>query len=411
MQAALEELVPESPAELARLLSSNWSGERNALLPVGGRTSLRCGHPVIETARPVSTAALNKVIDYPARDQTITVGAGMRIADLQKILVGERQRLPIDVPEAHRATVGGAIAANASGPGRFGHGTFRDFLIGVSGVDGRGRLFSAGGRVVKNVAGYDLCKLLVGSLGTLAVISEATFKLRPLPEERISLWAAFSTLAAVESALEKFAHSATRPVAIELLNQSAATAISAEAKQQLPPGYWLLGIVFEGSTRECEWQTATAMSELQDAGPTAIEQLASKSTEAIWSALVEFPAASGSPGTFVAAVPPSALARLVDQATQQNVDLVAHAGNGVLIGHLPDACVSADAARNLIAALRKTAIDASGHLTVWNSDASWNLTADLDGAPPSAAPWMKSVKAALDPANLLSPNRLPFVMA
>ena len=111
------------------------------------------------------------MIDYPARDMTITVQAGITLGRLQDLLAAENQRLPIDVPRADRATLGGGLAVNVSGPRRFGCGTLRDYVIGISIVNDEGQEIKAGGRVVKNVAGYDLCKLHVGALGTLGVIT------------------------------------------------------------------------------------------------------------------------------------------------------------------------------------------------------------------------------------------------
>ena len=103
--------------------------------------------------------------------------------ELTETLLAERQQLPVDFPQSQRATLGGGVATNTSGPRRYGYGTLRDYVIGVSGVDAEGRLFKAGGRVVKNVAGYELMKLFVGSAGTLAVMTRAFLRLRALPEE------------------------------------------------------------------------------------------------------------------------------------------------------------------------------------------------------------------------------------
>ena len=125
---------------------------------------------------------LNRVIDYPAADMTITVEAGMTIAELNRLLAEQRQWLPVDVPWPDRATVGGAIATNAAGPRRYAYGTMRDYLLGFTAVDGTGMTFSGGGRVVKNAAGYNMCRLMAGSLGTLGVITQATLMVRPLPE-------------------------------------------------------------------------------------------------------------------------------------------------------------------------------------------------------------------------------------
>src|SRR5438874_8668927 len=114
---------------------------------------------------------------------TVTVQAGITLAKLQELLASENQRLPVDVPQAERATIGGALAANVSGCRRYGFGTLRDYLIGISVVNDEGQEVKAGGRVVKNVAGYDLCKLYIGSLGTLGIITQVTLKLKPRPEE------------------------------------------------------------------------------------------------------------------------------------------------------------------------------------------------------------------------------------
>src|SRR4029079_11060283 len=117
-----------------------------------------------------------KVVDYTPRDMTIVVEAGVRMADVRATRAAEGQHLPVDVPRAAEATIGGVVATNWSGPRRYGHGTIRDYVIGINAIDGRGTPFKGGGRVVKNVAGYDFCKLLCGSLGTLAVVTQLALK-------------------------------------------------------------------------------------------------------------------------------------------------------------------------------------------------------------------------------------------
>ena len=140
-----EEHVPATPAELSRLLAENAATDRRPLLPAGGRTSLQFGYDPVSGSVPVSTTQLSRVVDYPARDMTITVQAGIRIEKLAATLAAERQQLAVDVPQAHRATLGGVAACNVSGPRRIGLGTMRDYVIGISAVDGQGRLFKAGG--------------------------------------------------------------------------------------------------------------------------------------------------------------------------------------------------------------------------------------------------------------------------
>ena len=156
---------PTSVAELCGLVKEAAAGGQG-VYPVGGRTTLDVGLPPIKPGIALDTTALNQVIDYPARDMTITVQAGITMAKLQETLAAEGQWLPVDVPNPDQATIGGAVALNKSGPRRYGYGTLRDYVIGISFVTDEGNEVKAGGRVVKNVAGYDLMKLQVGAVGT-----------------------------------------------------------------------------------------------------------------------------------------------------------------------------------------------------------------------------------------------------
>src|SRR5439155_4169236 len=161
------------------------AAEGQAVFPLGGRTMLAIGKPPARPGIGVDLTGLAEILDYPARDMTVTVQTGITMARLQEVLRGEGQRLPIDVPQPERATLGGALAVNVSGPRRLGFGTLRDYVIGISTINDEGQETKAGGRVVKNVAGYDLCKLHVGALGTLGGISQVTLKLKPLPERTL----------------------------------------------------------------------------------------------------------------------------------------------------------------------------------------------------------------------------------
>jgi len=125
--------------------------------------------------------AMREVLEYTPEDMTVSVEAGLTLAQLQTRLAEHNQWLPMDPPGADTLTIGALLAANRSGPRRFGYGTVREHLLGIKVVLADGRVIKAGGKVVKNVAGYDLCKLFVGSHGTLGVIVEATFKVLPRP--------------------------------------------------------------------------------------------------------------------------------------------------------------------------------------------------------------------------------------
>src|SRR5262249_52731043 len=161
----------------------------------------------------------------------------------QELLAAEGQRLPIDVPKPDEATVGGSIAANVSGPRRFGAGTLRDYVIGINTVGEGGHETKAGGRVVKNVAGYDLCKLHTGAFGTLGIITQVTLKVRPLPESR-ALVAVGCPDTALRHLLDTLHASRTRPICVDAINRAALGPLR-QAGAHLPDLDWFAVVGFE----------------------------------------------------------------------------------------------------------------------------------------------------------------------
>ena len=205
---------PETVTELGELVREAVRDEK-ALYPFGGRTKLDFGLPPTKPGFAVDCRAFNTIIDYPARDLTITVGAGVTIAALQKALAVEGQRLPIDIPNPDESTLAGAIATNTSGPRRFLRGTLRDAVIGISFLTDAGVEVKGGGRVVKNVAGYDLMKLQIGALGTLGILTQVTLKVTPKPEDQAFVVFGINA-ASIGPTLDRLHNSASRPAAIEV---------------------------------------------------------------------------------------------------------------------------------------------------------------------------------------------------
>ena len=157
------------------------------VVPAGRGTWLEGGNPLRRADIVLSLARMNRVVDYSPPDLTITVEAGMTLCEFNDMVGRDRLWLPLDPPGAGASSVGAVVACNSSGALRCGYGTPRDYVIGLKLAHADGGQSKSGGRVVKNVAGYDLNKLYVGSYGTLAVITEATFKLRPLPERSVTI--------------------------------------------------------------------------------------------------------------------------------------------------------------------------------------------------------------------------------
>jgi FAD/FMN-containing dehydrogenase len=166
----------------------------------------------------VDLSGINSLVEHKPEDMTATVEAGMTLARFQEQLRRAGQWLPIDPPNTQTLTVGDLLAENWSGPRRYGYGTVRDYLIGIKVAMANGEIIKAGGKVVKNVAGYDLCKLFVGAKHSLGIIVEATFKLRPLPEAEVVLESSVRTVDALNSLARTLLDSAIEPMIADVHN-------------------------------------------------------------------------------------------------------------------------------------------------------------------------------------------------
>lgn len=176
------------------------------------------GGPIAPADLTLSTAGLTRILQYEPADLTISVEAGLGFRELSDTLAQHRQMIPLDPPYADKATVGGILAANSSGPRRRLYGTARDLVIGMQFATLEGKLVQAGGMVVKNVAGLDMGKLLIGSFGTLGAIAVANFKLTPMPEREESSLLSFPTIAAAMERRDQVLRGVIHPAAIDILN-------------------------------------------------------------------------------------------------------------------------------------------------------------------------------------------------
>jgi glycolate oxidase FAD binding subunit len=186
-------VVPEDRDQVADVM--RWAGESGVtVFPRGGGTKTALGNPPDSVSLVLDLSRLNRVIDYQPGDMTVTVEAGITLDALQRELAAARQFVPLESPLPGRATVGGTLATAYSGPMAHAYGPPRDWLIGIGVVAADGVATKAGGRVVKNVTGYDLNRLYTGSFGTLAVIVEASFKVSPMQPEEYAMVAPFDTM-------------------------------------------------------------------------------------------------------------------------------------------------------------------------------------------------------------------------
>lgn len=395
---------PASALELGEIVRAARDANQ-AIYPLGGGTMRGLGYPPARPGQVVCLTALDQVIDYPARDMTITVQAGITIQRLQALLAGEKQRLPVDVPRPAEATLGGALAVNCSGPRRYGFGTLRDYVIGITVVNDAGQETKAGGRVVKNVAGYDLCKLYVGALGTLGLISQVTLRLKPAPEDQalMVLGCESSRLGPI---LEQLHQSRTRPVAIDLLNRTAANALSRSGQLSLPDAPWILIVGYEENTDAVGWQVPQIVTEFPATEARAFEARLGRTAEGLWSALVDFQLLAERTLTFKANLLPHALPDFCQQAEglSDRVLLQAHAGNGIVIGHFTGDW-TAEAAGTLIEALLQRAVAAEGNLIVQHCPTAWKTRLPVWGRARGDLALMRAVKQQFDPHRIFNPGR------
>jgi FAD/FMN-containing dehydrogenase len=170
--------------------------------------------------RGVDLSRLRAIVEHTPEDMTATVLTGMTVAEFQSALGRHRQWVPIDPPRADRVTVGELLAFDLSGPRRYGYGTVREFVIGMRVVLGSGEIIKSGGKVVKNVAGYDLARLFIGARNSLGIIVEVTFKLRPLPEAEVILQTRCGSLKEAASLAQRISDSRLEPVIFDLHNLS-----------------------------------------------------------------------------------------------------------------------------------------------------------------------------------------------
>jgi glycolate oxidase FAD binding subunit len=208
---------PGSTEEISGLMK--FANDQDlAVAPRGGGTTMSLGNPPRELDLILSTARMNAVVEHVPGDQVVRVQSGIRFGDLQERLAGSDQMLGVDPPETgNGATVGGIVATNSSGPRRYRYGTIRDLIIGITVVLADGTVAKAGGKVVKNVAGYDLSKLFTGSLGTLGVIAECNFRLHPRPETARTVAVELPDTASAGAASQAILHAQIVPSAVELL--------------------------------------------------------------------------------------------------------------------------------------------------------------------------------------------------
>jgi glycolate oxidase FAD binding subunit len=379
-------LEPIDEQQLATVL--RLANEANlAVIPRGSGTKLSWGNSPARANVILSTARLDKIIEHAWADLTVSVEAGCTIQKLQSALAQHGQRLALDPLWPAQATIGGVLSTNDSGSLRLRFGALRDLIIGVTLVLPDGTLASSGGKVVKNVAGYDLPKLATGALGTLAVITRAIFRLHPLPRNA-------KTLAISGCTLEE----TQRLILAVQGSKLAHTALQARIAQDVEP---VVDILFEGT----EAGIAAQEAQLRDLARPAT---ATDAPPSIWNASQELWNSANSTSLAVAKITtlPASISRTIETVQRAANSRNAYwkltmEATGIGWLHL-------DASpENLHAALSDLRFDlehAGGSLAAFHHPADMQ-SMDAWGTPSDALPLIRAVKKQFDPKNTLNPGR------
>ncbi len=384
---------PSTVDEAAEVVGDSARGGR-ALVFVGGGTDLALGGAPERMDAIVRTARLDRILEHAPSDQIVMVEAGMTFARLQAALAPHGQRLALDPPEEERKTIGGIIAANAYGPRRARFGSVRDLLIGISFVRADGTAARGGGKVVKNVAGFDLPKLMVGSLGTLGLITTATFRLHPRPEEEVTLLLPGRTAAGVRALVAAMREAQLEPASVVALWNSGRfdVAVSFEgfragvAEQREK----LARLVVPGSGSPCEVLDAPAAAAFRSRHD---EIRTAASLRAKIAAL----------RTHIEPIAADLLPPLLGSLANPGFVWYATLGLGFL-GGTPEAG-DGDATVRALHAARERLAALGGTLTLEASPAEIRARIGVWGPAPVALPLMKAVKERLDPDRRLAPGR------
>jgi glycolate oxidase FAD binding subunit len=392
---------PATEEEVVALIK-NAAASGVPLATIGSNTKRQLGPAVRADATVVSLRQLARVTSYEPGDMVVSVQPGVRLTELQRMLAQRGQWLPIDPPHLE-ATMGGILATASNGPRRLGYGAAKDHLIGMRVAGATGVVTKSGGRVVKNVTGYDLHKLHVGAFGSLGVILEAHFKVQPRPELSGAVILGAADYESAHQLLLEIWGSALRPVALEAFNTTAAGSLRGLAAG-IPASDALavVGIegsrpVFERHLRELEaWRPRT----------TGMAVLRGPAAEGLWAALRDLPDRRRDEITVRVGARPHDLPALLRAASAVSGAAVqASAGNGLARVGLRRA-PAADLARQ-VQAWHEQAAARGGYAVVESAPLDLDGRATLPFAGPGPA-LGETLKKKWDPAQLLNPGRMPL---
>jgi glycolate oxidase FAD binding subunit len=447
-QYAVDGVVPKAVAfptdtrMVAALVQCACRGNL-AMVPWGSGTKMAMGNPPKRLDLVVCMARMNHMLDVDTANLTITVEAGVKFRDVQARLATEEDRcylpledlkteagefvcsdrshsgcfLPLDPPFSEKATIGGIVATNTTGPRRLLYGLPRDLVLGVRFVTPKGDIIGAGGKTVKNVSGYDVSKLMIGSLGSLGILCEMTLRLLPLPEKMETLLFSFDSFSDASAFAGAILGTKLLPAAVEVANKVAIENMDFRGSLDFIPGSYVVVVAleaFEEAVGRMRKELLAMAPHFKSKGHALVQE---EKHRLFWLSVGELQAAAIQRFPALVAVqlnyPLSALKTIFEFAdktlSQVHLDhtMLCHAGNGLILINLLPAPKGADdkalveAVRALLAECRK----AGGNLVVQRAPADLKKSLPIWGESGSDLPLMKRIRIELDPSGVMNPGR------
>lgn len=390
---------PSTPEEVADILK-HAKDKNETVIPIGGGTKQGFGGEGDEVDKLLSLENLNQVIEYSPGDMTMTVQAGTTMEKINETARAEQQMVPLDPSYPSQATIGGVVAANDSGPKRMAYGSARDHVIGLRVADPNGEILRSGGKVVKNVAGYDMNKLLVGSMGTLGVITEVTLKLRPYPKYTGMCVLTFpdeKAVSAVKPFVSKLLDTRLEPVTLEYMEPNLTERLFQTH------GYSLV-ITFEDVQKAVEVQEKWVREHLPEQATLSLYH--DKEVEAFWRTFVQLSFADGvhvKVGSKNMQVLDH-IHHLEELQAGRDVHVFAHGGAGHGISRVYASGDDA-AVQSFVEDLRTYCEQSKGYAILTHAPLDVRKSVGVWGATPGYFSILKGIKQQLDPNGVLNPNR------
>jgi glycolate oxidase FAD binding subunit len=436
-------LFPKNTQQVAEIVKVA-NGDNLAIVPWGSGSKMAMGNPPNRLDLVVSTARMNHMLDVDTANLTITVEAGVKFRDVQARLATEDDRcylpledmvteadeficsdrshsgcfLPIDPPFSEKATMGGIVAANSSGPRRLLYNLPRDHILGVRFVTPGGEIAGAGGKTVKNVSGYDISKLMIGSIGTLGIICEMTFKLLPLPEQMETLLFSFDRFSDAHNLASGIFETSLLPAAVDVMNRTTFTNLKIDSAADFTIGPYVVAVAletFEAAVKRMVTEISTMAKTLEAKSSASLKDHAHLQ---FWLAVSNLDAALARKFSHLIKAKLNyhisqwkEIFEFVDNAlSKENLEhtISAHAGCGICsINLLMDRSDngSVDKVVKTIGQFLERSREAGGNLTIQQAPPDLKKRISIWGELPPDFAVMKRVKEQLDPFGIMSPGR------